>query len=199
MKKLFYFRHSSKDGINNTIGPKGLALARKVGDWLYDSEEELEFDRVFHGTLIRTAQTALAFTAGYGAVGDIMPVVMGLGDDAVFGEMVKPSQFRTLASSMGNFRALSQCHDASAVQKWAEGALSTVREMFDSLQADETGAAFGHSPMIELALAGILGTNDLPEEYLTFSDMEGVELQMEEDGAIKPVRKISMPAPEPAA
>ncbi len=199
MKRLYYFRHSSKDGANNTLGPKGLALARKVGDWLYDAEEELEFDRVFHGTLVRTAQTALAFTAGYGAVGDIMPVVPEIGNDALFSQMVDPSQFRTLASAMGNFKALFQCHDSEVISSWIAEASLAVVNMFSAMEDGETGVAFGHSPMIELALAKVLGTTELPEEYLVFGDMEGVELQQEEGGAIEAIRKISMPASEPAA
>ena len=199
MKRLYYFRHSSKDGANNTLGPKGLALARKVGDWLYDAEEELEFDRVFHGTLVRTAQTALAFTAGYGAVGDIMPVVPEIGSDDLFSKMVAPSQFRTLASVMGNFKALLQCHDPNQLAEWTYLAFSAVENMFNAMEDGETGVAFGHSPMIELALAKVLGTTELPEEYLVFGDMEGVELQQEEGGAIEVIRKVSMPAFEPAA
>lgn len=195
MKKLYYFRHSTKDGANNTIGPKGLALARKVGDWLYDNNEEgLEFDCVFHGQLVRTAQTALAFTAGYGAVGDIMPIVPEIGDDELFKQMTAPSQFRTLASAMGNFKALLQCHEQTRCGEWTYLAFSAVEKMFDAMNESEAGVAFGHSPMIELALAKILHTTELPDEYLTFGDMEGVELQQEEGEAIKVVRKISMPA-----
>lgn len=194
MKKLYYFRHSTKDGANNTIGPKGLALARKVGDWLYDNEEDLEFDRVFHGPLIRTAQTALAFTAGYGAVGDIMPIVPEIGNDALFAEMVKPSQFRTLASVMGNFTALIQCHERSLVETWAvDHALKAVQRMFSAMEKGETAVAFGHSPMIELAVSALAGNFELPEEYLICNDMEGVEFQQEESGVIKAIRKISMP------
>lgn len=193
MKKLYYFRHSTKDGANNTIGPKGLALARKVGDWLYDVEEELEFDRVFHGPLIRTAQTALAFIAGYGAVGDIMPIVPEIGDDELFKQMTAPSQFRTLASAMGNFRALCQCHDKSLVEVWADSSLEAVKKMFLAMEDRETAAAFGHSPMIELAICALAGSFEFAEEYMSFDDMEGVELSCD-DYVIKVVRKISMPA-----
>ncbi len=203
MKRLFYFRHSSKDGANNTLGPKGLELAHKVGDWLYDTEnggedDGLGFDKVFHGPLVRTAQTALSFMLGYGYGGDVMPIVPEIGDDALFAEMVKPSQFRTLASAMGNFKALLQCHDPNQSAEWIYLAFSAVENIFSAMNDSETGVAFGHSPMIELALAKVLGTTELPEEYLTFGDMEGVEFQQEEGEAIKVVRKIAMPA-QPAA
>ncbi len=194
MKTLYYFRHSTKDGVNNTIGPKGLKLAKDVGEWLMLWDSTIVIHKAFHGLLVRTAQTALAFFCGFLDTPEVMPVVTEIGDDALFAEMVKPSQFRTLASAIGDFRALIQCHDSENIK--ALGALSMVGvvKMFDEIGYGETGVAFGHSPMIELALMSTLNTIDLPEEYLTFGDMEGVELHLDEHGTVTVIRKISMPA-----
>ena len=201
MKRLFYFRHSTKDGFQNSIGEKGLALAEQVGAWMLNdvTAQEVDFNKVFHGPLIRTAQTALAFMSTFGGEFKTMPVVVEIGDDQLISDMVRPSQFRPLAGVMGYYAALLQCHGGESVDYWILRAVAAVINMFAAMDEDDDAVAFGHSPMIELALAGIMGTKKLPEEYLVFSDMEGVELQQDDAGNISIVGKISMTTSLPHA
>ncbi len=200
MKRLYYFRHSIKDGEASTLGPKGLELANLVGAWVFCHDHEFDPALVFTGPLVRTVQTAYAFMQGVskrcgGSMPILMPAIPEIGDDALFAEMVKPAeQFRALAGEMGNYRALLTCHDGDVVDFWIVRAMEGLKKMVGAMEEVNCAVVFGHSPIIELTLAGILG-KQLPEELLTFSEMEGVLLTVDGDGKVNViVHKISMPA-----
>lgn len=198
MSSIYYFRHSIKDGENNTLGPKGLELAKRVGSYMYREDDEFNPEVVFTGPLVRTVQTAYAFMQGLSEqcncpIPVLLEAIPEFGNDGLFVDMVKPSEFRTLAAKMGNYRALLACHNGDVVGLWVDIATDAVKKMFTAMNEVQTAAAFGHSPMIELALAGILGSKELPEEYLVLKEMEGVLLEMDDAGNISVSRKISMP------
>ncbi|MDP2599930.1 MAG: hypothetical protein Q8P84_04250 [Deltaproteobacteria bacterium] len=207
MKQLLLFRHSIKDGPMNTLGPKGTKLAREVGEWLRDTES-IWPQKVFHGPLVRTEQTARAFVDGFfqhatvEAQPRFMPAIEEFGTDQLFAEMVAPDGFREKAKELGNYYALFELHDVDTLRGWTGHCASGIRRAFDMLEDGECGVAFGHSPCIELAVAGILkstSSTDMPVEFTALSEMQGILLEQDDFGIIRPVRKIAMPAPEPAA
>lgn len=179
MKTLYYRRHSIKDGaVEDTIGAQGLALARSEGE-----AQEWQINRIFHGPLVRTAQTALAFSVGYIPslptlpLPQVMPVVLEIGTEELFREMAT-EQFRAaVKAGQSNFQALFVAHPVEKIEKWADKALTGVNSIFDQMEngrGNEVAIAFGHSPVIELAAWDLGNFQDLPQDYQRLGDLEGL-------------------------
>ena len=194
MTTLILRRHSTKDGPQDTIGPKGLLLARREGD--NQDVVDPEVDHIFHGPLVRTAQTALAFAGQMGCKSVSYPVVDGLGSAAMFGDMVTDAFKAGVKSGKSNFVALIETHGVERCQEWAVRAcLPAVEGMFDILVDEDVGIGFFHSPTIELAawaVAGCPDIKDFPAEYAQLGDLEGVTFYRDDEGAITLGDKISV-------
>lgn len=187
MKTLHYRRHSIKDGPNNTIGPKGIVLARAEGEKV--DITDTSYARGFHGPLVRTAQTLLAFSRGLGYVPDPMPVVPEIGTDDLFAAMATPEFRQTVAGGASNFTSLVTAHGFDQCRDWAIIAALGVASMFGAMGQDEMAIAFGHSPVIELAIWRLCG-HDMPEVFLRqIADMEGA-IFTEENDKIEVLGKI---------
>jgi len=202
MKRIEIYRHTLKDGkTKNTAGPKGLALAMAQGTARNDvvkDEKAVEYTKATHGVEVRTAQTLVSFLMGAeGSLPEILPPIEGFGSDPLFAKMIEPSQFRTLAASMGNFKALLALHPMEQVKEWAEFCHAGLVDFFEQLTGADLGLAMSHSPSIELALWRAGNYADLSDEFTSFAEMEGVIIEMDEEGNITPIEKI--PAPVPAA
>ena len=200
MKTLHYRRHSIKDGtVKDTIGLKGLKLARHEGGLLHDAGFPIH--RLFHGPLVRTAQTALAFCQGLcGILPDVMPVVLEIGTDELFREMAT-EQFRVaVKAGMSNFYALQAAHPEDKIVQWMDHSQKGVQSMFDQMEDGETAIAFGHSPVIELAALAYDAGEQPVEKIVTgwdnLSDLEGLIFEgafLEgQKGLIAVTRKISV-------
>jgi hypothetical protein len=126
------------------------------------------------------------------------------GTNELFAAMTAPSQFKPLASAMGNFRALLQCHDIDQLRKWSGSCLAGLAYVHTKLKGDESGLAVSHSPTIELALWKSMGfPSDLPDDVAVMKEMDGLVLEFVEKacpdpGWIKVVKKIPAPVLEPA-
>jgi hypothetical protein len=201
VKTLEIYRHSLKDGkAKNTVGPKGLALAKAQGD-KRNGEDAFCYEAAFHGVEVRTAQTLLAFISAADEdnfLPEIMPAVEGFGSDALFADMLKPPEFRDIAKGVGTFRALLTCHPFERVKAWAEACYAGLVEVFAQITEGEVGLAISHSPTIELALWHAGGFADLTDKYAVLKEMEGVLLEQDDDGVIKVVEKIAAPVVEEA-
>ena len=191
MKTAIAFRHSLKDGPNDTCGPKGLELAAAQGAVFFDSA--FRVSKATHGVLVRTAQTLLAFlTAGPSRSVKILPPIAEFGSNELFAEMTGHSEFRERAKLAGNFRALIQCHGHHKCMEWAEQCAHGVLKFFDQLEEGETGVFVTHSPTLELALWELLGYENLPAEFEIFAEMEGVLILLV-DGKFILGRKFGLP------
>lgn len=182
MKTLRYRRHSSKDGaVKDTIGFKGIALAISEGD--KDAENGILPGCVFHGELVRTAQTALIYVSCMDHGWRVMPVVPQIGNAALFAELANEALCKAVAGGASNFEAVIAAHGVEKAKGYAADAFEGVKDMFDDMgNDDDMGAAFGHSPIIELAAWAAAGFQDLPPEFIRLSDMEGIEFVNEDDG-----------------
>lgn len=171
MKILHLRRHSIKDGPNNTIGPKGLELAVKQGKLV-----KVGYDKLFHGPLVRTAQTALAFCQGLGYTPFIMPVVSGLGDEALFAKMVTEEFRAAVKKGLSNFAAVQLVHDSEKIAAWTNQARLALMQMFDSMKDCEIGIGFFHSPTIELTALACSASDvaDAAEDWTRLRDLEGL-------------------------
>lgn len=187
MKTLHLRRHSMKDGANDTIGPKGLALAKaegekktglgvhEVGDGPDAMYVNNAYARIFHGVLIRTLQTVYGFAQGLGYTPTLMPMVKGLGDQATFVEMVNDAFKSAVKDGKSNLAALGHAHSATRVSSWAKEAVDALESMFDQMTDDEVAIGFFHSPTIELAAANCVtfGTA-LPKGWDDLKEMDGL-------------------------
>lgn len=186
-KVLRLRRHSTKDGaVPDTIGPKGLALAKSEGE----KDRRLPIQYLFHGPLVRTAQTCGAYIMAQADDAQWMPVVPGLGDDALFAQMVTDDFRAEVKKGQTNFAAVLAAHGDLVVKTWAETCAMSVRTMLDLMDERAMAAGFFHSPTIEWAAWAINEFKDLLPELTQLGDMEGIEFEQDENGLITISSKI---------
>lgn len=209
-KFLHYRRHSTKDGaMKDTIGPLGLLLAfcegQKAAQTMYSFEGiedahmvdgprklRTRFIHAFHGPLIRTLQTLYAFTSGLGYSVPLMPAVEEIGTNELFAEFATPKFRESVARGASNFEAILATYGEKDATRLTARFTQGVQIMFAQMSHGETGIAFGHSPCIELVAWAIGGFCTLPDELSKLNDMEGIVLQMADDGTITITEKISV-------
>lgn len=179
MKKLHLRRHGKKDGPNDTIGPQGLEQTRREG--VEAVRNGNSYQRLFYGPLVRTAQTALAFLEAFMRPPITMPVVQGLGDDALFKEIVNDTFKRAIAAGQTNLAATLMAHPSERCTIWQMHAGAAVEQMFDALGEGEMGLGFFHSPTIEMAASsfGFVVTD------LKLAELEGLEFTQDANGVVR--------------
>jgi len=190
MKRLIYVTHANMDDKEDEVGPGGLDFALAVGFFYRRQIKRFTIALVFHGPHVCTAQTAASFITGHGHVGRIAPIVTQIGSKKLLSEIYSPSTFRAVAVSAGNIQAMHACHEVAKVAEWTEIARGGVSQMFAQLKEGELGVAFGHGPVIDLAIASVLGTDDLPEQNVYLGAMEGFELVQNHLGRVKMLGKV---------
>jgi hypothetical protein len=165
-KRLIYVRHSLKDGANNAIGPKGIALTQ-------EKAVSASYTDIFYG-IYRTVQTALAYICHIGCAPGtrVHTPIAEIGTDELFAVMVNDAFKAAVKSGKTNIQALYLAgHSEEQLAAWANNALNGVKKMFDAMPEDGLGLAFGHDPIIPLATIalGYGGVPSLKEmEYLHF-------------------------------
>ncbi len=190
MKQILYFRHSLKAADGN-LSPEGIELAYEEGKFW----KVKDFAVFFHGDLPRTAETREHFVTGWSEDGNRPPEsyscvgpIKGVGSDQMFGAMLTPAMKDAVKGGMTNIGALVQTHvNTNAFEGWKAVAHAALKAMFDLLEAGQTGAAFGHSPIIELVA---LGCRPMPGDGLVVNsstqlkEMDCITFEQAEDGTI---------------
>ncbi|MBI2607809.1 MAG: hypothetical protein HYW51_03205 [Candidatus Doudnabacteria bacterium] len=141
MKTLHYRRHSLKDG--NYISAEGLRLAFREGALC-----GVIHHKVFHGPLVRTAQTLLSFLQGRTGNSMIMPIIEEIGNDTIVAAMVNDAFKAAVKEGLPNIECLRRAHDNDKLAQFAASALHAVVKMFDRMNEGDIAVAFGHSPII---------------------------------------------------
>lgn len=192
MKTLHYRRHSIKDGaVKDTIGTKGIALAITEGD--QDAEHDIFPGCVFHGEMVRTAQTALVYMSCMDHGWRVMQVVPQIGNATLFAELANDAFRKAVTGGASNFEAVIAAHGIEKAKGYAADALEGVVDMLDDMgNDDDLGVAFGHSPIIELAAWAATGFESLSEALRKLGDMEGIIFTQNMSGAITVGNKITV-------
>lgn len=184
MKTLHYRRHSLRDGVY--IGEKGLALAFDEGQKARKSGDAM-FDRLFHGPLVLTAQTALKFCEGLDYVPTIMPIVEEIGTEQLM-KQIGTDAFRAAKTDDKTWlQTTINVHGLLAARTWAQIAVGGVGLMFEDMSEGETAIAFGHSPVIDL----VVWSTAWPHE-ISVVEMEGYVFTQSENGAVQIAKKIDV-------
>jgi len=191
MKTLRYRRHSIKDGlVKDTIGEKGIALA--IAEGQKDGDNDIFPDHVFHGELVRTAQTALAYTYGLESGVKPMQVVPEIGSQTLFSELANDALRQAVSDGASNFEAVIKAHGVDVAKVYAANAADGVVAMLEACDDDDVAIAFGHSPIIELAAWALTGFGTLTDELSKLSDLEGIVFQMDDEGDVEVIGKIAV-------
>jgi hypothetical protein len=207
IKVLHLRRHSNKDGSIQTIGFKGLELARSQGELVnlglapmvgQPTQEEDEmallessqptkrrYDKLFHGHQIQNAQTALAFCQGLGYTPRVMPIVW-LGDDSTLKIIATPEFNQAVADGLTFYAAIRQVHKNENFMAWAEYCRMAVIAMFDAMKNREIGVGFFYGIPIELA-AWACGADEEDQVIWTgHREMEGLVFVWDQQATDKP-------------
>jgi len=179
MKILYYRRHSLRNG--DYISPEGLHLALKEG-----ALSDVIFSEAFHGPLVRTAQTLLAFLMGTSIECTIHPVIEEIGTNDVLTSMANEAFRLGQGQDLPHLTCLRAAHDQATYDKYAATARLAVRKMFDAMEDGSFGIAFGHSPMIELSATGLEAHPEgkLPEGWDDLKEMDGLVFVQHDDGKL---------------
>lgn len=176
--KTLHLRRSIDNG---AIGAEDINFARDQGravDLGYPTDlrlgEKLRYGKLFCGPLACSAQTALAFLSGLRYFPTIMPVVNGLGDEALLKE-IKTIEFKSIvADGLSEFVAVLNVHGSRKFEAWFKLGQSALNGMFSAMEAGEVGVGFFHSPLIEMA-AWKYGANPNAEKsWFNLDPMEGL-------------------------
>lgn len=199
MKSLRMRRHSLKDGPDNTIGPKGAALAVREGNNEYYECFQLP-EWVFVGPLVRTRQTANLFFFLFEdeqLSPDRIIVIPEFGDDALFKAMATPEFREQTKAGFSNYDALLKVHSPELVSAWRKLAFAGITSALSKISDGKTGDGFGHSPMIELAISQLFSpeyANAGPETFEIFDirDLEGAIFEQDDEGIISVSERIDV-------
>ncbi|OGE74269.1 MAG: hypothetical protein A3I07_00510 [Candidatus Doudnabacteria bacterium RIFCSPLOWO2_02_FULL_42_9] len=195
MKTLTYRRHSLKDG--HYISKAGIELARDEAEVYESRPDAVEFSCVFHGPFVRTAQTALAFCCALTVTPpDAMPIIEEIGNDAIVALIVNDAFKAAVAKGESNYQATVSSHSATELSDLSRTAMAAVTKMFDAMKdKNDVGIAFGHSPIIELAVCNMSG---LPDGWNELNEMDGLVLEQDDAGQIRVVELIRANREQPA-
>ncbi len=174
VKTLRYVRHSLKDGANNAIGPKGIALTKEKAVFA-------PYTDIFYG-IYRTCQTALAYICHIGCAPGtrVHTPITEIGTDELFAEMVNAEFKAAVKSGKTNIQAIYEAgHPEKQLVAWSEDAALGVRKMLDLIPVGGFGLALGHDPIIPLA-AKAYGYS-IP----SLKEMEYLDFELHDDGSIR--------------
>jgi hypothetical protein len=172
-KRLRYVRHSLKDGNNNTIGPKGLAL-------ISEKSPEGNYTDLFYGLLYRTVQSVLAIIAAIGCVARtrVHTPIKAIGNDELFADMANDAFKAAVKEGKTNVQAVLASHTEAHIEDYKEIAIAGVKEMLDAMPDDGFGLALGHDPVIPLAAI------TLGYDFPSLKEMEYLDFVLYDDGTI---------------
>jgi len=174
MKKLFYVRHSLKEG--DVISAEGLVKAKELGMRFSETVTDL-----FHGILVRTAQTLIAVMTGMGKFCEnttLHPVIEEIGTQDLFDEMVTPAFKEARKTASSNLEALMMENiEVSNFPFFLHNSGAGVEKMFSMMSDGGVGLAIGHDPIISLATEHFglkLNGYQMKElEYIIFTEENG--------------------------
>lgn len=180
MKRLRYVRHSDKDG--EFIDEFGLKRAMD----LVPEDNTQRFTDVFHGPLVRTAQTLLAFVSQLTHAVKVHPIVPYIGDDDWLKQIATPDFKNATKSGMDNLSAAKKIHPISKLEEWSEYAAMGVRSMLDNMGDDNGFAlAVGHDPVISWAAEYFMEESKESEPVITSLKTLGfIDFQQNDDDSI---------------
>ncbi|PIY96827.1 MAG: hypothetical protein COY66_02780 [Candidatus Kerfeldbacteria bacterium CG_4_10_14_0_8_um_filter_42_10] len=188
-KTLRIYRHSLKDGKNDSIGPLGIELARQVAKQTIDRV----VTDIFIGPLPRTTQTVEAMQS---AVPDFFSGVVtlksipNLGSKEMFTFLTEPKVagkgFKELAERIGNLNALFTLHTPAAFDFLKSIVRQGVVNMFAEMIGNFAIGIF-HSPTVELAAESFSIQLLLPPQFPEMSYVEFIKPE-DDDFEILPKR-----------
>ncbi len=179
IKRIDWRRHGKKAG--DFISAEGLDLARREGEIAFGGNS-FYYDKLFHGPLVRTAQTSLAFCESQADAPRTMPIVMEIGNPKTLGDMVNDEFKKAQAEGLSNLECLKRAHDTYRVMDFGSEALAALTGMFEAMDDHDDAIAFGHSPVIELAA---MGFDELPEGWDKLDELDGLTFEQDTDGHIR--------------
>lgn len=176
MRALELRRHAPRDPDEDRLSSDGEILAERVGKDLQGP-----YDAVFTSPARRAAETAAWFLRG---LGHPVPAVHGVAE-GLASEV--EDRWRAVAKSAGSSRIdVIERVDTDLVKKESALLADTVRRLIADLPKGGHGLAVGHSPLIEAAVYGLVGTVVDP-----LRECEGV-LLVEEEGEVRLDREFRL-------
>jgi broad specificity phosphatase PhoE len=166
-------RHAPRDPDEDRLSSDGEILAERVGKDLSGP-----YGAVFTSPARRAAETAAWFLRG---LGHPIPAIHGVAE-GLASEV--EDRWRAAAKSAGSSRidAIERV-DPDLVEKESALFADTVRRLISDLPEGARGLAVGHSPLIEVAVFGLVGTVVDPlrecEGLLLVEEEEDVRLDRE--------------------
>lgn len=176
MRALELRRHAPRDPDEDRLSSDGEILAERVGKDLQGP-----YDAVFTSPARRAAETAAWFLRG---LGHPVPAMHGVAE-GLASEV--EDRWRAAAKSAGSSRmdAIERV-DTDLVKKESALLADTVRRLIADLPKGGHGLAVGHSPLIEVAVYGLVGTVVDP-----LRECEGV-LLVQEEGEVRLDREFRL-------
>jgi len=189
--KTLHLRRSA--GSYMGIGDAGMKLASLEGGRA--AHHKLNYGRVFCSLIRNSAETAIGFLSGYSKPLLFCPVIPKLGDRARMDEIDNPGYQEARADGQHPFDALFFSQSSQVLDGWLSDAARGIYQIFLQTEPGETVLAFGHSPLIQLAVSWLqveLGqANELTDELKDLAELEGVVLVQDDDGKIFVGSKIA--------
>jgi broad specificity phosphatase PhoE len=176
LRQLELRRHAPRDPEEDRLSSDGEILAESVGRDL-----EGPYGAVFTSPARRAAETAAWFLRG---LGHPIPAMHGVAEGLA---STVEDRWRAAAKSAGSSRidAIERV-DPDLVEKESTLLGDTVRQLIADLPDGVRGLVVGHSPLIEAAVYGLLGTVVDP-----LRECEGV-LLVENGGALRLDRELRL-------
>ncbi|HPM08001.1 MAG TPA: hypothetical protein PLL60_04375, partial [Bacilli bacterium] len=131
--------------------------------------------------LIRTTETAIAMMTDNTMFdsAEMHDPIVGLGDDAMFAEMVTPEMKQAIKEGKSNFDALFAAHGSDSLNTFITAGQQAIDQMFAAMKDGEVGVGVFHDPTIPL-----MGWAHGLQEVRSLDSMQAIVFTMNDDGSI---------------
>lgn len=170
--RFYLLRHGRNlKELGATLPAPEIARAEKVGQSIEDN-----FTKVVYSPLARAIQTAFAVIKGQGLTPTLLPAIPAFGNQAMFDDLTKPSQFHAIASVKGNYLTLYDVHPAEKVDGVRGDMVTEFDKLFHQCENHDVVLASIHSPSVEMIVDGLLRRQggQSPESLFLVSELEAV-------------------------
>jgi len=174
MKIIDYLRHSYKDG--NNISAQGLTAATQAGRECF-----IQYEYAVGGNESRTWQTLCAFFMGYCHSVTLLTPIAAFGDSSLFKGWLDRGFGDAVKQTGSNINGIHRILPKNEFEEACANALDGVREVFRQMNYGTACLAFGHSPIIELA---VIGAGMKLEDVPSLKELEGLRFTQHDDGEI---------------